>query len=84
MPVIPYPDVDRALHQINRHQVERAPNRELLQVRSADGEIVVSEWVPPITPLSDWAQKLIDGLSSAARTAKRFEGLPGQRRPSDG
>ena len=71
MPMIPYPRVDRALHQIGRHEVERRPGWE---VRDATGTTVVSEW----------AQGLISSLAKAAQTSKRFEGFPGQRRPSDG
>jgi hypothetical protein len=86
VPVIPYPNAVRALHQIGRHQIERGPAfwsgntyRPLIEA-----EAIQAGLLSPVVPLSDWAQKLVDGLSSAARTAKRFEGLPGQRRPSDG
>lgn len=74
MPVIPYPNPVKALHQVNRHQVERRPGWELLVVRDAIGTTVVSEWV----------QGLISSLANAAQTAKRFEGFPGQRTSSDG
>lgn len=72
MPVIPYPRVDRALHQVNRHQVERRPGWEPLVARSADGEITVSDWVqsrfPRTVPWPDLDPPRV----------------PGQRTSSDG
>ena len=28
MPVTPYPRVDRALHQVNRHEIEKVPGED--------------------------------------------------------
>lgn len=80
MPVIPYPNAVRALHQIGRHQVERASRWTVtLSPRYPHG------FRPTILRnlTEDEARDLVSKLD---RNIFRFlvSKIPGQRRPSDG
>lgn len=81
MPVIPYPNPVKALHQVSRHEVERRPGWEPLVVRSADGEIVISEWVSSLTDLARISPRLAE-WTEMVRSAKHI--LPRPRTSSDG
>jgi hypothetical protein len=73
VPVIPYPNAVRALHQVNRHGIERGAGHH-----EPPGLLTVSEALKSLgvtSPrLETWAQRI--------REAKTL--LPSPRKPSDG
>lgn len=72
MPMIPYPCPVKALHQINRHQVERGP-----RLRIVNGDTLTEIFVG-YPSLKDVAEAL-RGVEIPV-----FKGFPEQRRPADG
>ena len=88
MPVTPYPRRLRALHQINRHQVERAPRWTVTFGPRASSPTSFRPTV--IRGLTEEESRdLLRKLNTHFRViVSKVRGpgsrLPGQRRPSDG